>query len=158
MKIVAVVFFLLVLSGFIQTEKKKDSLPPTPAFLYAKELKLTINYFTESSIPVKKNTGCSERYAFDTMALLSKNMVLYTDSDSLAIMKINYQLVFCKIDHAETIGKQVTIHFSGNGYKIIFTSKEVKKIRDGLFIRSGILEISKNGQKKLLYVLGKYRC
>lgn len=158
MKSLTVFFLLLLLSGFIQTEKKKDSLPPVPAFLYAKDLKLTINYFNEGSIPTKPGTGCSERYAFDTMALLSKNMVLYTDRDSLAIMKINYQLLFFKIDHIETLGKQITTHFSGNDYKGVFTSKEIKKIRDNYFIRSGIIEISKKGQKKTMYVFGKLRC
>ena len=157
MKSIAVIV-VMVLSSFIQTEKKKEASPPVPAFLFAKDLKITINYFNEACIPVKKEMGCSERYAFDTMALLSKNMILYTDVDSLAIMKINYQLIFFKIDQVETLGKQVTTHFSGNGYKVIFTTKEVKKIRDDLFIRSGVLEISKNGQKKMLYVLGKLRC
>jgi hypothetical protein len=68
-------FLLLALSSFIQTEKKKDALPQAPAFLHAKDLKITINYFNEQSIPRQIGSDCSERYAFDTMAFYSKNMV-----------------------------------------------------------------------------------
>jgi hypothetical protein len=92
------------------------------------------------------------------MALLSKNMVLYTDVDSLAIMKINYQLIFFKIGHVEILGTQRTTFFSGQGYTIKFVTKELKKTGNEYFVRGGILEISKNGQKKTVNVLGKYGC
>lgn len=152
------VLLLLVLCSFIQTEKKKDSSPPAPAFLSAKDLKITINYFNEESIPGQLGGDCAERYAFDTLALYSKNMVLFTDLGSLAMMKINYQLISFKIDHVEILGKQITTFFSGQGYKMKFVTKEVKKMGDEYFVRSGTLEISKNGQKKIINLLGKYGC
>ncbi|MES2371775.1 MAG: hypothetical protein V4557_04285 [Bacteroidota bacterium] len=158
MKRVPVVFLLLLLSGFIQTEKKKDAPPPVPAFFGAKDLKITINYFNEKSIPGQLGGDCSERYAFDTLALFSGNMMLFTDLGSLAIMKINYRLISFKIDHVEMLGTQRTTFFSGEGYTIKFVSKELKKLGDEYFVRGGTLEISKNGQKKIFNVLGKYGC
>ncbi len=154
----SIVLAVFLLSSFIQTEKKKDALPPVPAFLNARDLKITINYFNESAIPGQLGGDCSERYAFDTLSLLSRNMVLFTDLGSLAMMKINYQLISFKIDHVEILGKQITTYFSGQGYKLKFVTKELKKIGDEYFVRDGTLEISKNGQKKTIYLLGKYGC
>jgi hypothetical protein len=158
MKRIPVFFFLLVLSGFVQTEKKKDASPPAPNFLSAKELKVTINYFNEKVIPGQTGSDCSERYAFDTMSFSSGNMILFTDLGSMAIMKINYKVIFFKVDHVEILGKQITTLFSGEGYKVKFITKELKKIDYEYFVRGGTLEISKNGQKKIIQVLGKYGC
>jgi hypothetical protein len=132
---------------FCSNRKEKRCITPYPKFSHAKELKVTINYFNESSIPWQKGSDCSERYAFDTMSFSSKNMVLFTDLGSMAIMKINYQLIFFKIDHVE-IRWQTDDHSFFRGNKIqkelIFTSKEVKKIRDGIFSSAaGSLEIFK---------------
>ncbi|MEO8171931.1 MAG: hypothetical protein ABI581_02565 [Sediminibacterium sp.] len=158
MKKIVVGCCLLSIMGFGQTETKTGTTSPQPAFLAAKDLKLTINYFNEESVPVKKNSPCAERFAFDTMALYSKNMIFYTDLDSVAIMKLNYQLIFFKAMHIDRVGKQLTAIFSGQGYQVKFTSKEVRKVRADYSIRSGIIEISKNGQRKTWYVMGNQRC
>jgi hypothetical protein len=158
MKRIPVFFFVLILSGFVQTEKKQDVSSQAPTFLSAKELKVTINYFNEEVIPGQIGSDCSERYAFDTMSFSSKNMVLFTDLGSMAIMKINYKLIFFKIDDVQIHGRERTSFFSGQGYKMKFVTKEIKKIDDEYFVYGGTLEISKNGQKKTIHVLGKYGC
>lgn len=151
-------FFLLsVLLVSFQTEKKKDTANTIPSFVHPVELKVILNYFDEKSIPGQMGGDCSERYAFDTLAFRMNKLILFTCSDTV-MMKINYQLLFFKIAHSEIHGKQRTDIFSGHGYTIKLTSKEIKKIDLEYFIRSGTIEVSKNGQKKTFQVMGYYGC
>ncbi|MDB5209398.1 MAG: hypothetical protein JWQ30_225 [Sediminibacterium sp.] len=152
-----VVIFYCLLCSFIQVDKKPANTQEL-SFLKANDLKITVNYFDEKSIPYDIAGDCSERYAFDTLMLHANKMVLFTDLGSVAIMKINYQLIHFKFDRAEVGAKQTTHIYSGEGYTIRFTSKQIKKLDDEYFVHSGTLEISKNGQKKIYYVLGKYGC
>ncbi|MES2330838.1 MAG: hypothetical protein V4539_14650 [Bacteroidota bacterium] len=152
-----IVLFCFLMCSFIQVDKKPSD-PQQPLFLKANDLKITVNYFDEKLIPHDIAGDCSERYAFDTLMLHANKMVLFTDLGSVAIMKINYKLIHFKFDHADVSAKQTTHIYSGEGYTIRFTSKQIKKLDDEYFVHSGTLEISKNGQKKIYYVLGKYGC
>ncbi len=150
-------FFVLVLLVGFQSDQKKDTSRSIPSLVHPVELKVTLGYFDERSIPFAIAGDCSERYAFDTLALRINKMILFTDADTV-MMKINYQLLTFKISHSEIHGKQRTDIFSGYGYTIKLISKEIKKIDLEYFIRSATIEISKNGQKKIFQVMGYYGC
>jgi len=156
MKAISSLLLFVLLVSF-QVDKKKDTTHTIPSFVHPIKLKVTLNYFDEKSIPGQMGGDCSERYAFDTLAFHINKLVLFTCFDTV-IMKINYQLLFFKIAHSEMHGKQRTDIFGGYGYTIKFTSKEIKKIGMKYFIRSGTIEISKNGQKKIFQVMGNYGC
>ncbi len=149
--------WFVFLTAFLPAEPKTDTLRPVPSFIHPAELNVTLNYFDEKMIPGQIGGDCSERYAFDTVALRMGKMVLFTDFDTV-IMKINYKLIFFKISYTQLKGKQRVTVFSGQGYTGRFTSKQIKKIADEYFIQSGVIEISRNGLKKLFYVTGNYGC
>lgn len=147
----------ILLTGFIQVDKKKDTSRSISSFVRPVELPVILSYFDEKLIPGQLGGDCSERYAFDALALRIHKMILFTSFDTV-IMKINYQLMVFKVAHTELHGKQRITTFSGQGYAIKFTSKEIKKIDDEYFTQSGTIEISRNGQKKIFQVTGIYSC
>ena len=155
--LIAVLVFL-VTTSFLQTDPKKDTSLPVRSVLQTNNLNITLGYFNESVIPGQSGSDCSERYAFDTLALRMHKMILFTDMGSLAILKINGKLVTCKGIRSERKGKEIIMRFSGDGYQVKFTSKEIKKLDDEYWIRSGVIEIEKGGLKKTFNVMGNYGC
>jgi len=149
-------FFLLVsVNGFSQN--KQESNTKRLSFLDANNLAVTLSYFDRKQIPDSLH-GCSEEYAFDTLAFRQNKAILFTNLTTTAMLKINNRLLVFPITHTTIQGKKIITEFSGHGYQIRFTSTELKKTDMEYWIRSGVLEIRKGMQKKVLYVLGNYRC
>ncbi|MES2004416.1 MAG: hypothetical protein V4450_07835 [Bacteroidota bacterium] len=158
-RITTVIFFSLFvfLQGHTQPGSLLKDTSRIPSFLRSHELSVTLGYFDQRSIPDSLN-GCSEQYAFDTTAFRLKKLMLFTDMNTTALLKINGRLLSFKITHNETKGKKIILVFSGHGYTIQFTSTEIKQVDMEYWVRSGILEIRKENQKKIFRVLGYYGC
>ncbi len=143
------------LNSFSQLPQKEGTR--IPSFITYHQLPVTLGYFDQKNIPDSLH-GCSEQYAFDTLSFRIHKMILFTDLNTTALLKINGRLLNFTITHTEVKGKKITTHFSGHGYNIQFISIEVKKLDIEYWIRSGTLEIRKGNQKKTFQVLGYYGC
>ncbi|MFA6515446.1 MAG: hypothetical protein WCT42_04290 [Candidatus Paceibacterota bacterium] len=149
------IFLLVFVNGFSQN--KQESNTKNLSFLAANELAVTLSYFDRKQIPDSLH-GCSEEYAFDTLSFGQNKVILFTNLTTTAMLKINNRLLVFPITHTAIQGKKIITDFSAHGYQIRFTSTELKKINMKYCIRSGVLQIRKGMQKKVLYVLGNYGC
>ncbi len=149
--------FFTALNSFSQLLLQQKQATRIPSFITYHQLPVTLGYFDQKDIPDSLD-GCSEQYAFDTLSFHIHKMVLFTDLNTTALLKINGKLLRFTITDTEIKGKKYTLHFSGHGYNIQFISLEVKKLDMEYWIRSGTLEIIKGNQKKTFQVLGYYGC
>lgn len=150
-----ILIYLLLTTHLLQAQAINTGRPPS--FLSAGTLQVTIGYFDQKDIPGSVS-GCSESYAFDTLSFRLHKLALFSDLNSILLLKINGQLLHFHISKAETKDKTMITDFSGHGYTGRLISKAVKKIDFTHWVYSAILELYSNGKKKTLNLLGYYGC
>ena len=140
------ILLFLILTSFIQTDNKKSTQ------------NIQLSYFHFKDIPGQFGSDCSEQYAFDTAAIRHDKLIMFTDIDSITMLKINGDLIFFKMKHSEEHNKQRVTDFFAKGYKIKLISREIKKMDDEYFLKIATLEIEKEGIKKIFELRGIYSC
>ena len=132
-------------------------VPKKLSFADASKLNITLGYFNQEEIP-DSLSGCSSSYAFDTLSFRVRKMVLYTDAGTTLLLKINRQLLFFHIDRHTLQNKKEITEFSGHGYTGKLVSQEIKQQGDELWIYGATLEISRDGKKMSVNLLGYVGC
>ena len=157
MKILSVVMLSLLFAYCNNAGDQKKTSDAATLAASMDSSQLTLTYFGLQDIP-DSLSGCAEGYAFDTVMLAQNRFILFTDLSRNAIIKINNQRIFLQIDHREVNDKEVSATLSGQGYTIKLKTKKVKQLDDEFFLEDAVIEVEKNGVKKVFTLHGNSGC
>ena len=104
-------------------------------------------------------TGCTGLYIYDSLPASSRQYLFITNLDGLGIMQVHGKLVYLDRQSREDLpdGGYEEI-FSKDGYSVTLRTKETGKTGDELSVYSGMLEIEKNGVKRMIKIHGEVGC
>lgn len=112
---------------------------------------------TYSSIPDTID-GCSALFKSDTSSV-DNNFIFITNLQELALIKIDEKTIFLKLNNKEQISTDSYKEtYSGEGYQVILSMKEMKKTGDEVALYTGTIEIIKGSLRRTINIQGEVGC